>query len=389
MTQRDKTKLVRLARDHGGDRPHPVNPPVVRASTVLYPDIATMRDMGQRRQKGERLFVYGARGTPSSFALQDALNDIECGDRTMLFSTGLAAIAHVFHSILRPGDHLLLAESIYGPARSIATEYLAQRGIECEFYDGGAEAVVRLLRPETKLVYLDNPGSIIFDVQDLPAIVKAVSGRGILVAVDNTWGAPGLYRPLALGADISIVALTKYVGGHSDVMMGSVTARGPAADILWADAGRLGQTVSPDDAYLALRGLRTAAARLAMHVAHAKVVIDWLVQQDAVARVLYPALESDPGYALWKRDFAGANGLFSVVFQPKYALADVVRFIDALQLFGIGASWGGFESLALTYSPGRIHGWNGDCLARLHIGLEYPNDLIDDLKRGFAALDAG
>lgn len=389
MGFREKTRLVHMAREHGDEATHPVNPPVVRASTVLYPDVATLRDMGQRRAKGERLFVYGARGTPSTFALQDALNEVEGGNRTMLFPTGLAAIAHVFLSVLKPGDHALIGETVYGPARSIATDYLAARGIDCEFCSGGAEDYVVRLRDQTKLVYLDNPGSIVFDVVDLPAISQAVSGRGITIAVDNTWGAPGLYRPLLLGADISVVALTKYVGGHSDLMLGSVTARGEVADQLWEDAGLFGQTVSADDAYMGLRGLRTAAARLAMHEAHAGRVMEWLLEQEPVERILNPALESDPGHAVWKRDFHGSNGLFSVVFKPGISTARVVRFVDALELFGIGASWGGFESLALTYSPGHIHGWKGGNLVRLHVGLEDPEDLIGDLKGGFLAMAEG
>ncbi|MFM1813509.1 MAG: hypothetical protein RLZ98_204 [Pseudomonadota bacterium] len=387
MVHRDKTRLVHLARDHGSDATHPVNPPIVRASTVLYPDIATLRDMGQRRARGERLFVYGARGNPTTFALQDAITEIEGGDRTMLFPTGLAAIAHVFLSLLKPGDHAIFGNSIYGPARSIATEYLAERGIDCEFCPMVVDEVVRRLRDETRLVYLDNPGSIIFDVADIPAIVGAVAGRGIKVAVDNTWGAPGLHKPLALGADVSIVALTKYVAGHSDLMLGSVTARGEIADRLWADAGLLGQTVSADDAYMALRGLRTAAARLAMHEAHTRQVIEWIQQQESVDRVLYPPLESDPGYRIWKRDFSGANGLFSVAFKAHITASQVIRFVDALKLFGIGASWGGYESLILTYTPSKIGGWKGGGLVRLHIGLEDPEDLIADLKLGFKSLE--
>jgi cystathionine beta-lyase len=302
----------------------------------------------------------------------------------MLFPSGLAAIAHVFHSLLAPGDHVLLAETIYGPARAIAVEHLARRGVACEFYRGGHETVAGLLRAHTRMVYLDNPGSIVYDIQCLPELAHLLRGRETLLAVDNTWGCPGLHRPLKLGADISIVALTKYVAGHSDLVMGAVAAGGRCADRLWRDANLFGQTVSPDDAFSVLKGLRTAAARLAMHQAHAKEVIGWLQRQPAVARVLYPALPSDPGHVVWRRDFAGANGLLSVEFKPHITAADGDRFIDSLRLFGIGASWGGFESLALTYP--RVNGWDGGALVRLHIGLEDPADLIADLARGFAAL---
>lgn len=380
MTQRSKTRLVRTARPHSDAATQAVNPAIVRASTVLYKDMATRKDVVAKRDK-ERQFLYGSRGTPTTFALEDAITEIEQGQRTMLFPTGLAAIAHVFLSTLEPGDHILLAETIYWPARSIANHYLAKRGVDCEFYHGGAHAISTRLRPATRMVYLDNPGSIIFDVQDLPAIRSALGGRDILIAVDNTWGAAGIHKPLALGADISILAITKYIAGHSDLMMGSVTARAPCCDQLWRDAGLLGQTVSPDDAYAALRGLRTVAARLAMHEAHAREVIAWLERQPQVERILYPGLPTDPGYALWRRDFSGANGLFSVVFKPGIAQDQADRFVDALELFGIGASWGGYESLVLSYPVGGIGGWSGGALVRLHIGLEDPADLIADIAQ--------
>ena len=390
MTERDKTRLVHAARPEKSGQAQAVNPPLIRASTVLYPGTAGLREIVRRRAAGERNFSYGAKGTPTTFALEDAITEVECGERTQLFPTGLAAIAHVFLSVLRPGDHLLMGETIYGPARAIAEDYLKPRGIACEYYEGGAVAageVRRRLRPETRLVYLDNPGSIIFDVQDLPAIVAAAKGSNALVAVDNTWGAAGIYRPLALGADISIVALTKYIAGHSDITMGSVTAAGEIADQLWRDSHTLGQTVSPDDAYQVLRGLRTVSARITQANAHAKQVICWLQQQPQVEQVLFPELENDPGHALWKRDFNGSISLFSVVLKPGYGIEHANAFIDALRLFGIGASWGGYESLALTYPQG-IRGWKGGALIRLHVGLEDPEDLIDDLKRGFAAVEA-
>ena len=361
-----------------------VNPALVRCSTVLYRDIPTRRAVQARRAKGERTFSYGSNGTPTTFALEDAINEVEGGARTVLLPTGLAAIAHVFLAMLRPGDHVLLAETVYGPARAIAETYLVKRGITCEFYAGGHTEVEGRLKANTRMVYLDNPGSIVYDIQDVPALARLLAGRDTLLAVDNTWGCPGLYRPLALGADISIVAVTKYIAGHSDLMMGSVSAGPRCADLIWSDARLLGQTVSPDDAYSALKGLRTAAARLAMHQAHAREVIDWLQGQPQVKRILYPALPSDPGHALWGRDFRGANGLFSMELQPPITQADADRFVDSLRLFGIGASWGGYESLALTYPS--IRGWRGGALVRLHIGLEDPADLIADLAQGLAML---
>ena len=384
MSDREKTRLVHASRAKMAGEVGTVNPPVVRCSTVLYRDMGTRKAVQARREKGERTFSYGANGTPTSFALEDAINEIEGGARTVLLPTGLAAIAHAFLSCLKPGDHLLLAETVYGPARAIANNYLARRGIDCEFYPGGHEEVAKRLKPETRMVYLDNPGSIVYDIQDVPALARLLRGRETLLAVDNTWGCPGLYRPLALGADISIVAITKYVAGHSDLVMGSVSAGNRCADRIWRDARILGQAVSPDDAYSALKGLRTVAARMAMHQSHTAEVIAWLQQQPQVQRILYPALPGDPGHALWQRDFKGANGLLSFEFTPQFAQADAERFVDSLRLFGIGASWGGYESLALTYPS--VHGWKGGALVRLHIGLEDPADIIADLGRGFAGL---
>lgn len=381
---REKTRFVHVSRSHSMGLTSPVNPPLVRASTALYRDVETMREVRRRSDEGELIFRYGSRGTPTTFALEAAINEIEGGQKTMLFPTGLAAIAHVFISVLRPGDHLLLAETVYGPARALATDFLPERGITCEFYEGGHQEAAAKLRPETRMIYLDNPGSIVYDIQDVPALAKLCEGRETLVVVDNTWGAPGLYRPLALGADISIIAVTKYIAGHSDVMMGSVSANARTAGALYKDACLLGQTVSPDDAYAALRGLRSVAARLAMHQQHARTVAEWLQQQPQVARVLYPALESDPGYALFKRDFAGANGLMSIEFAPGFTIENANRFADALQLFGLGASWGGYESLVMVYP--KIAGWHGGALARVHIGLEDPEDIKADLAQAMASM---
>ena len=379
----DKTRIVHMSRNDADEPRKSVNPPVVRASTVLYKDVETLLATRKLDDSGERVFRYGARGTPTTFKLDEALTEIEGAAGTLLFPTGLAAIAHPFLSILRPGDHVLFAETVYGPARALAQEYLPQRGVECEFYSGGHDTVAQRLRPQTRMVYLDNPGSVVFDIQDLPAIANLLEGRETALVVDNTWGCPGLYRPIPLGADISVVAITKYVAGHSDVMMGSVSANAKYFDQLRTDSNLLGQTVSSDDAFLALRGLRTAAARLAMHQAHTGEVVGWLQQQPQIAQVLYPALETDPGHALWKRDFSGGNGLLSIAFADGISQEHVNRFANALNLFGLGASWGGFESLIMVY--GNVPGWTGGRVARLHIGLEDPADLIADLGQ---ALDA-
>lgn len=380
----EKTKLVHLGRRHAHEPLSPVNPPLVRASTVLYGNTTTMRDARARSDAGETVFRYGSRGTPTTFAFEEAITEIEGGARTMLFPTGLAAIAHVFLSVFRPGDHMLMAESVYRPARALAEHYLVERGVTTDFYSGGHEQVAKMLKPETRMVYLDNPGSIIYDIQDIRALAKLLEGRNTLLVVDNTWGAAGLYKPLELGADISVIAVTKYIAGHSDVMMGSVTANKRTEAALKSDQDLLGQTVSPDDAYLALRGVHTAAARLAMHQAHAREVIAWLLQHPDVEQVLYPALETDPGHALWKRDFHGANGLLSFVFKPDVTQQHLDRFVDGLKMFGLGASWGGYESLVMTYPV--VPGWSGSKIARLHIGLEDPADLIADLEQSLAKM---
>jgi cysteine-S-conjugate beta-lyase len=387
-TQRFNTRLVHAGRGHLGGETAAVNPPITRASTVLYRDTDVLKDLRARRAQGERVWNYGTAGSSVSFALEDAITEIEGGVRTMLFPSGLAAIVHPLLAILKPGDHVLFGDTIYQPQRAFAVEYLIPRGIECEFYQGGHVELAARIKANTRMVWIDNPGSIVFDVQDLPAIVAACKGRGrdILVGVDNTWGAPGLYRPLMLGADISAIAVTKYIAGHSDVLMGSVTGNARCADELWKAAGLFGQCVTADDAYTALRGLRTAHARLTMTADHTMTVCRWLQTRPEVARVLYPALETDPGHAIWKRDFEGANGLFSIEFRNGITPGDSDAFMNALRMFGIGASWGGYESLALNYPPSRLKGWTGGSLIRFHVGLENPADIIADLERGFAAI---
>ncbi len=381
-----KTRNVRIGRDHSDAPRKSVNPPIIRASTVVYDSVATMVETRNRDAAGERVFRYGARGTPTSFAFEEAITDVEGGAGTLLFPTGLAAVAHPLLSILRPGDHALFADTVYGPARALATDYLPQRGIACEFYPGGHEEVAARLRDETRMVYLDNPGSIVFDIQDLPAIRTAIGDRDIALVVDNTWGCPGLYRPIPLGADISVVAITKYVAGHSDVMLGSVTSNAKYLKQLRDDSDLLGQTVSPEDAYLALRGLRTAEARLAMHQAHTNEVVAWLHAHPKIAELLYPPREGDRHHALFRRDFSGGNGLLSIAFAEGVTQEHVNRFVDGLALFGLGASWGGYESLAMVY--GKVPGWSGGRITRLHIGLEDPKDLIADLAQSLDKMDA-
>ncbi|SDT29399.1 cystathionine beta-lyase [Pseudomonas asplenii] len=381
-----RTRLVHAGRAGQGSGARAVNVPVTRLSTVLFDNVAQQRDARSRRDS-ERLLSYGARGNPTAFALEDLVTELEGGYRTRLFGTGLAAVAQTLLAYLRPGDHVLITDGVYGPVRRLASEFLGPFGIEVEYFPADGRDLESRLRANTRMVYCEVPGSLLYELGDLPAIVALCTPRNILVAVDNTWGSAYHYRPLALGADISIMALTKYLAGHSDVVMGSVCTTEAAWPALSRMSDSFGNTVSPDDAYLVLRGARTLAARLEVHQRQALEIAQWLKLQPQVRQVFHPALPEHPGHALWLRDFSGSNGLLSFEF----AEADqrqAEAFIDALTVFGLGASWGGYESLVTLADladrqfplPSR------QPVIRLHIGLEAVASLIEDLQRGFAAL---
>lgn len=384
---RVRTRLVHCARTEQGSGGRAVNVPVTRLSTVLFDNLAQMRDARARRDC-ERVLSYGARGNPTAFALEDLVTELEGGYRTRLFGTGLAAVAQTFLAYLRPGDHVLITDAVYSPVRRLAREFLEPFGIQVSYFAPDGSGLQAQLQTNTKMVYTEVPGSLLYELCDLPAIAALCKPRGILLAVDNTWGSGYLYRPLALGADISIMALTKYLCGHSDVVMGSVCTRQEVWQPLAAMSDTFGSTVSPDDAYLVLRGARTLAPRLEVHERQTLQIALWLQEQPQVKRVLHPALPDHPGHALWRRDFNGSNGLLS--FELRGAQAGYVeRFIDALQLFGLGASWGGYESLitvADTQDRNSAEDRGLNPVLRLHIGLEDVDALIEDLQRGFAAL---
>ena len=384
MTDSNKTRVVQIGRSYKDETPKVVNPVIMRGSTVLYGTVEKMNFICDRGEAGENVLRYGSFGTQNAFTLQDVMSEIEGGESTMLFPTGLAAIAHVLISTLKVGDHVLMSEDVYHPARILATKFLAQRGIECEFYACSHKDIAKRLKPNTQMVYLDNPGSITYRIQDLPAIASLLRKRKTLLAVDNTWGAAGLFCPLKLGADISIVAITKYIAGHSDLMMGSVTVNTKARYNLERDARILGQIASPDDCYMALRGLRTVEARLTMHRQHAHQVITAIQDEPDIDQILYPGLTTDTGYVLFKRDFNGSNGLITLVFKPELTEIHIKKFANALRIFGLGASWGGYESLIMIYD--KVGGWNGGHVARLHIGLEAPEDLIADIKQALKSM---
>lgn len=381
-------KLTKLIHDGRGEHRAvgPVNPPVMRASTIVFDDIATWRNTRKLRET-QRVLSYGARGTETAFALESLITELEGGHRAQLFPTGLAALAGVIVKYAVPGSHILFADSVYAPVRTIAEQYLKPNRIEYTFFKADGSDFEEKLQPNTALVFCETPGSLLYEMQDLPAICEIAHARGIPVATDNTWGSGWYYNPLALGADISCIAATKYLGGHSDVMMGIVVAN----EKEWAKFGDfpevLGQASSPDDAYLVLRGMRTLGVRLAAHGKSATVAARWLQERPEVAKVYFPALEDHPGHAIWKRDCTGVNGLLTIEFKPDYTAEQVDRFIDGLDLFGIGASWGGFESLVL---PANVTGtrtatdWKGHGhFVRFHIGLEDISDLLEDLENGF------
>lgn len=369
-----------------------VNPAVWRASTTLYDCVADL-EAGWSHNADGKLF-YGRRGTPTQWALAEALTALEPGaGGTMLYSSGVAALSHALLTVLKPGDHLLMTDSVYDPTRKLCDGILKQMGVTTSYYPptigAGIEA---LITPQTRAIFMESPGSLTFEVQDVPAIVAVAKAHGLVTFIDNTWATSLMFKPLALGVDLAITACTKYIVGHSDVMMGAVTCTPEYYEPLRIMSQQLGAFVGADDCYLALRGLRTLDVRLQRHQENALAVAHWLEAQPQVAQVLHPALESHPGHALWQRDFMGSSGLFSFVLRGGNRAARAA-FVDGLAHFGIGYSWGGYESLALPIDPERFRSatqWKAAGPAvRLHIGLEDPKDLIADLEAGLRAYPHG
>jgi cystathionine beta-lyase len=368
-----------------------VSPPVWRASTILYDDVAHLR-RAAGSSTHERLF-YGRKGTPTAWSLADALTEMEPGAAgTMLFPSGVAAIACALMAVLKPGDQLLMTDSAYDPTRNFCEQVLRPFGVETVYYDPTVGAgIAGLLTERTRAIFLESPGSLTFEVQDVPAIVAVAKEKGIVTLIDNTWATPLFFPALGHGVDISILACTKYIVGHSDVMIGSVTANAARFPKVRQTAYLFGQMTSPDDAWLTSRGLRTLGVRLKQHQESALAIARWLKDQPDVARVLHPALPDCPGHELWVRDFSGSSGLFSFILKSGDETARAA-LIDGLAHFGIGYSWGGFESLALPVDPARYRSattWEAEGPAvRLHIGLEDPADLIVDLDAGLARFRA-
>jgi cystathionine beta-lyase len=383
------TRLV-----HGGRRKEwrgrIVNPPVHRASTILFDSVAELRAAAPEFG----VPYYGLHGTPTTWALAEALTELEPGAAgTMLYSTGLAAVTAALLTVLSPGDELLVTDTVYGPTRRFCDGFLRRYGIATRYYDpliGGN--IAALIGERTRAILLESPGSNTMEVQDVPAICAAAAARGVATLLDNTWATPLFFPAIEKGIDLSILAATKYVGGHADVMLGAVTANPAWYEKLERTTWDLGHGVGPDDAWLGSRGLRTMAVRLRQHQAGALKVAQWLKGRPEVARVLHPALPDCPGHEAWKRDYKGASGLFSFVFRGGDDAARS-RFIDGLELFGIGWSWGGYESLAVPNDPQALRTatrWEAEGpLVRLHIGLEDPDDLIADLEAGLRRYASG
>jgi len=380
------TVLVTAGRDTKGQHGF-VNPAVYHASTVLYP---TAEDQVAHRSR----YQYGRRGTPTSEALEQALAALE-GDGcagVALLPSGLAAISTALFSVAGAGDHLLVTDSVYRPTRNFCDGVFKRMGIETTYYDPliGAD-IAKLFKPNTRAVFVEAPGSQSFEMQDIPAIAKIAHDKGAVVLMDNTWATPLYFRAFEKGVDLSIQAGTKYIGGHSDVMFGCVSANAKTLPALKTVVTTMGLCVGPDDMFLALRGLRTMGVRLKQHNVSGLRIARWLESRPEVLRVLHPALESDPGYKIWRRDFTGACGLFSIVLKPT-SEKSVLAFMNALALFGMGFSWGGFESLVILFDCSEYRTatkWApGGPTLRFHIGLEDPDDLLADLECGFAAMAA-
>lgn len=382
--QNPETRLVTSGRDPENNHGF-VNPPVYHASTVLYPTLEAIR-------KREQDYTYGRTGTPTTESLQDAIASIEGGHGTRLTSSGLGAITVAYFAFVEAGDHILVADTVYRPNRVFCDRMLRALGVETTYYDPLIGAgIAEMMRPNTKVVFAETPGSQTFEMLDLPAVAQAAHDRGAVVIVDNTWASPLFCNPFAQGADVSIQAGTKYIVGHSDAMLGAVSANEEHFSALKRAWETLGQCAGPDDAYLGQRGIRTLDVRLRRHMENGIALAEWLEQRPEVERVLHPALPSHPGHEIWQRNFTGASGLFSAVLNPVSEQA-LAAMLDDLELFGMGYSWGGYESLVVPFDPVSYRTathWPSEGPAlRFHAGLENIEDLKADLEAGFERMNA-
>ena len=391
----DSTKHINTLLQHAGTAQFdpetgvaPVNQPPMRASTVRFRDLTALEEAYRRRTAGERAITYGRAGMDTHMALEDVFKQLEGGTHCYLASSGLAGNTLVFLALLSAGEHALVSDCVYGPVRELHAAVLERMGIEITYFSA-KDDLETLVRPNTRLLYTESPGSLLFEMQDLPALAEFARRHDLVLATDNTWGSGYVYRPLQLGAQVSVIAGTKYVGGHSDLMLGAVvTNDAKIAQRLNRTQYALGYSLSADDAWLALRGVRTMPIRMAQHARHAMQVCEFLAQRPEVSRIYHPAWPQDPGHALWQRDATGSNGMLAVSLKLDRAAAR--RFVESLELFGIGFSWGGFESLVQLVTPAELarhrYWQEGDlAVVRLHIGLEAPEDLMADLAQALEA----
>ncbi|WP_072392166.1 cystathionine beta-lyase [Hyphomicrobium sp. CS1GBMeth3] len=379
------TAILHSGRDPAGQHGF-VNTPVYRGSTVLFPTLEALDAYDKQPYR------YGRHGTPTTTALETALTELEGGARTFLTASGYQAVTTAILAFVNAGDHVLMVDSVYQPTRRFCDTILARLGVTTTYYDpliGGG--IAELIQPNTRVVFLESPGSLTFEVQDVGAIAKAAKARDVTVLMDNTWASPLYFRPLAHGVDVSISACTKYIVGHADAMLGAITANARTAEAVETARAVLGGCPGSEETYLGLRGLRTLAVRLERHQRSALEVARWLATRPEVDRILHPALPDDPGHALWKAQFTGASGLFSIILKPTPRKA-LAAMLDGLSLFGMGYSWGGYESLIVPFNPKHYRtatAWTSEGQAlRLHIGLDDVGDLIADLEAGFARLNA-
>ena len=379
--------LVEQGR-HPDEHSGAVNVPPYRASTFVFPSVS---DLDATRAGTYAGYRYARADTPTSEAFQTAIAELEGGAGAVVASSGLAAIVNALTAVLGTNDHVLVADCVYGPTRRFCDRVLTRFGVSVTYFDPAIGAAIsQLIRPETRAVFTESPGSLTLEVQDIPAIAEAAHEAGAVLINDNTWATPLHFKSFAHGVDMSVHSATKYIGGHADLLLGVTVANERCLPMVRANAANFGTCAGPDDLFLALRGLRTLSARLERHQRNAMKVAEWLQGRPEVSRIIYPALPGDSGYEIWQRDFTGACGLLSIVLAPETSNDAVAAMVDGLELFAIGASWGGFESLILPADPTRIRTatqWPAQGpLLRLHIGLEDPGDLIADLEAGFARL---
>lgn len=391
----EKHRGISTILGHAGSKPESnygvVNPPVYHASTIIFPDLATLLETRRDRASGAfEGITYGREGTPTTRAFEEALTLIEGGYRSVTLPCGLGAIASSLMAFLKAGDHLLMPDQLYGPARQFCDEVLKKFGVEVTYYDGriGAD-IAKLMRKNTAVVYLESPGSLTFEMQDVPAIASIAKRHGAMVLMDNTWASPIFFNPIRHGVDVVIHAATKYISGHSDLMLGVAVCTKEAFVPVKKTASMAGYCGGPDDVYMALRGLRTLGVRMRRHHESALAVARWLQKRPEVHKVMLPALPGDPGHTIWKRDYSGTSGLFGFALQ-KFSDKAFAAFLDHIEVFKLGYSWGGYESLMVPTYPSTLRSsvkWDAPGPSiRIHVGLEDVDDLIKDLENGLDRL---